>query len=237
MKKFLLLTLILIVAFTFCGCTTIAIERRINKDSSIEDIVTVKFDKDLAKSYGYSEEYVIEVICDYMEANGYEVTDSGNAKVIGKKYYATHAEFSETVPKGEDEPPAVDGFFTDVYETRSKPPFYTMLVNDIDVRIMNEHFERVDSELVEEVDYVYMYTTPYENVETNGEKIENGSYITHKWVWDKESVEIDEVVISQTVPDKTGWYLVAIGAGIIVVATGFIVVGIMKGKKGEEDDG
>ena len=236
MKKFIVAIVVCLITMLFTGCTTITIERRINKDSSIEDLVTVEFDVSVANSYGYSAEDVKLVIKDYMTANDYSIISVEENRVIGRKFYQTHAEFTESIPKGEDEDPITDEFFIDVYQTSSKPPFYTTLANGVDEKILSKCFEHVPQEALNEIKYEYKYTTPYSNVETNGEVSEKDGYYTHSWSWDKLGVEVGQVVITQTIPDRTGWYITAIVVSVAIVGAGYLIIGIIKGK-GEEDDG
>lgn len=236
MKKVLLLSIILI-AITFCGCTTVSIERRINKDSSIEDIITVTYDSQTAQSYGYTDQDIKEVVTHFGGLNGYEFLSQESGIIKVRRYYATHAEFEESIPKGEDESPTRDGFFIDEYKTTSNTPYKLSLSNGFDQKVLEGYFSNIPQELLNNITYEYKYTTPYDNITSNGIVSKNNGYYTHSWQWDREGVDVEKIEIIQTVPDATGWYLVSIVAVGVIVGIGYLIIGIMKGKEGEEDDG
>lgn len=237
MKKVLLLSVILLIAITFCGCTTVSIERRINKDASIEDIITVTYDSVTALNYGYTDQDIKDVVTYYAELNDYEFLSQESGVIKIRRYFATHAEFDESIPKGEDEPPTRDGFFIDVYKTTSNTPFKLTLSNGFDQKVLATYFSNIPQELLNDITYEYKYTTPYENITSNGVVSENNGYYTHSWQWNKEGVDVEQVIIEQTVPDATGWYLISIVAVGVIVGIGYLIIGIMKGREGEEDDG
>lgn len=237
MKKFVILLIFILCASLLCGCVTVSAERRINKDSSIEDIVTVKFDKDEVNSYGYSVEYVKEKITKYFNLNGYEVVSSEGECVIGRKYYPTHADFKERTEQQDTENiPTRDGFFFDVYENQSASPFSGAISQGFPNKILEDSFPLVDESKLDEVVYEYRYSTPYANITSDGERIE-GELYTHYWKFSALEAEHSTITITQTVPDQTGWYLVALIAVAVIVATGFGIIAYKKSKKGEEDDG
>ena len=92
MKKVLLLSVILLIAITFCGCTTVSIERRINKNASIEDIITVTYDSVTALNYGYTDQDIKEAVTYYAELNDYEFLSQESGVIKIRRYFATHAE-------------------------------------------------------------------------------------------------------------------------------------------------
>ncbi len=237
MKKILLLTMLLFCTIFASGCVTVSMERRINRDSSIEDFVKVSFDEESLSQYGYSSEYAVEIIRGYMEQNGYEVILTENNALTGRKYYATQAEFKEAMgQKDAKSVPSVDGFWFDEYETESATPFASLISSGTVENTREKHFPNIPSEETENITYEYRYCTPYSNIASNGELIESDLY-THSWTFSAVEAEYSRITITQTVPDQTGWYLTAIIAVALVVATGFCIIAFRKSRKGEKDDG
>ncbi len=236
MKRLCALIILVLLSLSAVGCTTVSIERRMNKDSSIEDIVTVEYDETIASQYGYSFEEISKVVEEYMTLNGYEIYSSESGKIVGRIYYATHAEFQESIPKGEETEPTEDGFFVDVYVTESASPYYSVIMKELNKKILESNFANVPISELANVSYVYKYSTPYESITSNGEVSEMNGIYTHTWSWSEDEIEDASIVVTQTIPDSTGWYVVAIAVAGVIVAVGFIIIGYRKGK-GEDENG
>lgn len=236
MRKILLFAIILLLAASLCGCTTVSVERKMNRDSSIEDIITVSFDEATLTEYGYSVDYAVTIIESLMTSNGYEVLSKDGCEVVGRKYYATHKEFEDAMPESESSLPTEDGFLFDIYTTESNTPFSATISSGFVDKIRDAYFSNIEQTMSKNITYVYKYSTPYSNIETNGTLTEGDLY-THTWTWNANEVEVAQIVVTQTIPDQTGWYLISLCAVAVIVAAGLIIIGFWKSKKGEEENG
>lgn len=235
MKKVVLLVLVIICA-ALCGCTTITVERRMNKDSSIEDMITVSIDETELNASGYTVEYAVSTIKGLAERNGYEIVSVDGCTVVSRKYYATQKEFQDSTPKSEKKLPSEDGFFFDVYTSETNTPFASTVSSGFIDKVRETYFPNIPLKMAENIEYVYKYSTPYSNIESNGVVTQDELY-THTWTWNANEVEVARIVMTQTIPDQTGWYLLALSAVALTLVVGLIIIALIKGKKGEKDNG
>lgn len=247
MKKFVVILLLLVIVCSFVGCAEIVVERFHNKDSTVTDRVTVTIDESVLISYGYTLDDAKSLVISNFERNGYTVLESDKENVvIGEYLYSSRAEFigktgSDTSSQGEEN----KDFFFIYGESEGYTPFRRFIVDDeqdglSDVeRIMLSVFPGMDQSVLSDVTYVYKYGTPYESIKTNAEYVyenEQGLYV-HEWRFSALEAEYGRISMSQTVPNTTGWYMVAILVGLAIVALGFGMVTLKEKKEKENEDG
>lgn len=234
MKKILVL-LVLLVCFTFCGCAKITAERSFNKNSSVTDKIIFELSETEIEGSGYTLVGVKEYIKSVMENNGYDITLDDGAKIVGEKHYETREEFYNALgsDSNSDENVPQDSFFI-YHESQSGTPFKEILISGNVEKVLEEEFPNVEKSILEDVIYSYKYKTAYKSVESNStvdRYVENGLYV-HEWTWNAVQAVEGTMIIKQTVPNVAGWYGLAIALGIGIVGLGYLLIKKNKKEKG-----
>lgn len=233
MKKILVL-LVLLICFTFCGCAKITAERSFNKNSSVTDKIIFELSEAEIEGSGYTLENVKEYIKSVMESNGYDITLDEGVKIVGVKHYETREEFYNAIGSGSDSNEDVpqDSFFV-YHESQSGTPFKEILISGDVEKVIEAEFPNADKSILEDVIYSYKYKTAYKSVQSNStvdRYVENGLYV-HEWTWNALQAVEGTMIIKQTVPNVAGWYGLAIALGITIVGLGYFLINKNKKEK------
>jgi len=237
MKKVFLLLILFLVVLSLGGCAKVTYERIYNEDSSIVDRITFEIDEQELQSCGYTIEYAKTVIDGYFQYYDFVIVDSVDNVFVYERIYETRAEFDEANGVVDNDGGSDDLFFVNS-ESESVTPFRNFLVNYFE-REWLKFFPNVDESYIDEIEYVYVYATPYKSVTSNADRVyvrEDGLY-THEWTFNSFTAREGLIEINQTVLNSTGWYIVAIAVGVIIAAAAIFIFEKVEKENEESKDG
>lgn len=238
MKKFLLLLIIILIAFTFTGCVEVEYSRIMGKDASVTDRVVIRLDEETLSSHGYTVEYAVSKALEYIDKNGYEVVESDDPTVvIGEKRYETLAEFREVYGTDSDEDDILEGFFFRTAENLQRTPFWSIIEDGSINFIKDIDFPNFTDDELSNIRYVFKYVTTYKSVVSDAVVTKQDGYYVHEWDMSADEAQYGTIYISQTIPNATGWYFVAIIIAIVIVGVGYIVVAQKRKSEMSKEDG
>lgn len=237
MKKVVLLLVLLILALTAVGCAEVRVSRIMCADSSVIDRVEVVLDEEVVTAHGYTLNEVKEKVRELLTVNGYEIVDSEDVyTVTGEIVYETLAEYREVYGGGDDDEGLTEGFLFDSYGEPQSTPFSTLISNGTVKWVKDECFPNFSDGELDDITYSYVYATTYKSVKSDATVTEKDGYYIHEWNFTAYEAEYGDMYISQTVPNTTGWYFIAIVVALVLVAIGYAVIAIKQKKKDKEED-
>lgn len=236
MKKFILLLVVIILALTTVGCVEIRVSREMRKDASVVDRVEIVLDEEILLKNGYSLTYAKEVAEELLTANGYTIVEGEDSVVTGEIVYSTLEEFREVYGEGDSDEGLSEGFLFDSYGNATTTPFASILNNGLDKMLKDTYFPLFDDQDLEDVTYSYVYSTTYKSIESDAVIKEEDGYYVHQWTFTPTEARYGTIYISQTIPNTTGWYFLAIVVALLIVAIGYAVVYYKAKKKSDEED-
>jgi hypothetical protein len=81
----------------------------------------------------------------------------------------------------------------------------------------------------DEANYVYQFVTPFSRVHSNGTESTTDDGYVHTWTL---GADINaEVIVWRNYSNSTLWYVLSLGAGLVVVGVGFLVIMLLKKRK------
>lgn len=237
MKKVFAILIILILALSAVGCAEIRVSRIMCADSSVIDRVEVVLDEEIANANGYALSVIKDKVEELLTLNGYDIVDSDNEyTVTGEIVYETLAEYREVYGGSDDDEGVTEGFLFDTYGEVQSTPFSTLISNGTVKWVKDEYFSNFSDEALDDVTYSYVYVTTYKSIKSDAIVTEEDGYYVHEWNFTAYDAQYGEMYISQTVPNTTGWYFIAIVVALVFVAIGYAIVAIKQKRKEEEED-
>lgn len=237
MKKLVLLLVVLILALTVVGCAEIRVSRIMCADSSVIDRVEVVLDEEVVTAHGYTLSAVKEKVEELLTLNGYGIVDSENDyTVTGEIVYETLAEYREVYGGSSDDESLTEGFLFDTYGEAQSTPFSTLISNGTVKWVKDECFSNFSDEALDDIMYSYVYATTYKSVTSDAIVTQKDGYYIHEWNFTAYEAEYGDMYLSQTVPNTTGWYFIAIVVALVLVALGYALVAIKRKKMDKEED-
>ena len=234
MKKLLALLIIIIVAITTVGCVEIKVSRTMRSDASVVDRVEIILDTEEISKYSNIVDTTSKIES-LLTANGYTIVDSPVNTIVGEIVYPTLEDFRAIY--GSNDEGLEEGFFFDKYETIQLNPFAYYVTSGKVNEVWQQNFNEYPIELLDEIVYTYSYASTYKSITSDGLVREDNGYYIHEWTFDSSDVEYATMFISQSVPNSTSWYFLAIVVALLLVATGFAIVEYRKKRKVTEEDG